>query len=71
MSVASLACLIAAFVIVLGIGAGAIEAVLPGGRWNPYSASTVEKNHTALRVVAYTGAIGAMFAFLALASWLR
>jgi hypothetical protein len=57
MNTPALVALIAAFVVIAAITMGAIEALLPGGRWNPYHAENVEKRHTAVRVAAYVAAI--------------
>jgi len=70
-SASSLVCFILALAIIAAIGAGAVEALLPGGRWNPYRAHNVEKDHTVARVGAYLGAVLGAFGLLVLGSWLR
>ena len=63
--------MVAAFAVIAAIFLGAVEALLPGGRWNPYHAGNVEKSHTAVRVIAYVIAYIVAAGFLGLSSWLR
>jgi hypothetical protein len=70
-SASSLVCFLLAFVVIGAIGAGGVEALLPGGRWNPYRSSNVTKNHSVARAIAYIGAILGAFGLLILGGWLR
>jgi hypothetical protein len=68
MTALSIVFYIAAFAIVAAISSGVIDALLPGGRWNPYRATNVTKGHTAVRVVAYLVAIALALVMSALGS---
>ena len=55
--------------VVVAISAGLLESYLPGGKHNPYSAATVEKQHTVARAFAYAAAMTLAFAAFVVGIW--
>ena len=56
--------IVAAVGLLVALQWGAVDAFLPGGRLNPYTATSVEKDHTWLRFTAHTVAVGLIVALL-------
>jgi hypothetical protein len=53
MNVMSVVLVVVALALIVAWQWGAVDAFLPGGRWNPYTAATVESGSNKLRAAAH------------------
>lgn len=56
--------------IALLIASAFVEELLPGGRWNPYSAKNVAKKHIVYRIAAHVLSLFAAFVLVIWGAWL-